>query len=103
MNNIIKKCEHCEIEEDTFLGYIHVFDNETDICAKCNMTKEECSKCIHDIRTYQKCKKCGLCARQCPVGAISGEIKKKFEIDQEKCIKCGKCYDTCRFGAITKE
>ena len=34
---------------------------------------------------------------------ISGELKKKFEIDPEKCIKCGKCYDTCRFGAIAKE
>lgn len=49
-----------------------------------------------------KCIGCSACSRQCPVGAISGEIKKKFTIDQEKCIKCGKCFDTCRFGAITK-
>ena len=49
-----------------------------------------------------KCIGCSACSRQCPVGAISGEIKKKFTIDQEKCIKCGKCFETCRFGAITK-
>ena len=50
-----------------------------------------------------KCIGCSACSRVCPVGAISGEIKKKFDIDQEKCIKCGKCFATCRFGAIVKE
>ena len=49
-----------------------------------------------------KCKGCSACARKCPVGAISGEIRSPFVIDSSKCIKCGACIETCKFGAIVK-
>jgi len=51
----------------------------------------------------EKCKGCSACARKCPVGAISGEIKSPFTIDTAKCIKCGACVETCKFNAIIKK
>lgn len=46
------------------------------------------------------CKGCGLCKRNCPVDAISGDIKQTHIIDTEKCIKCGTCISKCPFHAI---
>jgi len=47
-----------------------------------------------------KCKKCGLCAKACPTGAVEWEKKQPAFINREKCIQCLACYDACRFDAI---
>jgi len=49
----------------------------------------------------ESCPGCGLCARQCPQEAISGEKKEPHVIEQDLCIKCGLCRDICKFGAVS--
>ena len=59
-----------------------------------------CRALIQYFVIAEKCTGCGVCRRNCPQGAISGEKKEPHVIDQEKCIKCGLCYDLCKFDAI---
>lgn len=63
-----------------------------------------CRNLLRYMIDADKCRKCGLCAKQCPVGAIHGELGKvPYQIDQEKCIKCGNCMNACHFKAIERK
>ena len=62
-----------------------------------------CKKLVKYEIVADQCKGCTLCARKCPVGAISGSVKNPHTIDTNKCIKCGVCIDSCKFGAIIKK
>ena len=62
-----------------------------------------CKSLTNFVIDPNKCKKCSLCARNCPVNCISGVVgKEPFVIDQSKCIKCGTCISSCKFNAIYK-
>lgn len=85
------------------LTTIKYFRNEYD--AHINEKKcpaGECTSLISYSVDADKCKGCTLCAKNCPVGAISGSVKIPHAIDTDKCIKCGKCFTVCRFGAVVK-
>jgi F420-non-reducing hydrogenase iron-sulfur subunit len=71
-------------------------------------TSDEIDKLFSEVVFYhidpEKCQACMICARRCPVEAITGGTNKIHVIDQEICIKCGTCFEACppRFGAVNK-
>ena len=68
---------------------------------KCRSGK--CSHLANYTVIQEKCKKCGMCQKNCPSGAIPGSREEGYLIKQEKCVKCGQCYEVCKFKAIKKE
>ena len=62
----------------------------------------ECKAMTKVMIDKTKCRGCSLCSKNCPVGAITGELKSPFEINQDKCIKCGVCIAKCPFKAISR-
>lgn len=63
-------------------------------------TAHQCSALVTYSVDADKCKGCTLCARNCPVQAISGSVREPHVINTDTCIKCGKCASSCKFGAV---
>ena len=103
----IKKASLCGLGQtapNPVLSTIKYFRNEYEAHIKEKRCPAgECKALTQVHIDPEKCKQCGICAKNCPVGAIDGEVRKgPFKINQDKCIKCGICITKCPFKAISK-
>ena len=100
----IKKTSICGLGQtapNPVLSTLHYFRNEYEEHIKNkNCPAGECKALKKFQINQEKCKRCGLCARNCPVQAISGNREEGYKIDTNKCIKCGLCASKCNFKAI---
>lgn len=68
---------------------------------KCRAKK--CRALFAYVIVQERCKRCGLCVKKCPVEAIPGDRKNGYRIDVTKCVKCGQCVQVCPFNAVSME
>ncbi len=104
--NTIKKASVCGLGQtapNPVLSTIKYFKDEYIAHIKDGKCPAGECKALANIEINPElCKGCGICKRQCPVNAITGEVKQAHKINPEICIKCGACVDKCPFKAIHK-
>jgi len=102
----IKKVALCGLGQtapNPVLSTIHHFRDEYIAHVKDKKCPAKvCRALVQYVILEDKCKGCGLCTRNCNVGAISGKLQEAHVIDQDICLKCGMCINICRFKAIVK-
>ena len=104
LGEMIKATSVCGLGQtapNPVLSTLHFFKDEyLEHVNNKNCPVKECKKLsVFSINT-DKCKRCGLCFKNCPAGAIEGSREEGFQINPDKCIKCGLCKANCHFDAI---
>jgi NADP-reducing hydrogenase subunit HndC len=105
--NTVKKASLCGLGQtapNPILSTLRFFRTEYEEHVKLKKCRSgKCSELLIYKIISEKCKRCGLCVKNCPVQAITGNAKEGYKIEFEKCIRCGKCFDICKFDAVIKE
>ena len=103
-NTIVKSsvCGLGQSAPNPILSTLRYFMDEYEEHVKEHKCRAKESKNLTEIVINPEiCKGCGLCQKNCPVGAIEGEAREKRKINQDKCIKCRTCLASCPFKAIS--
>ncbi len=107
MSHDIKEASLCGLGQtapNPVLSALHHFREEFDAHIRDKYCPAGVCKALSKMHIEsEKCKKCSLCAKACPVNAITGEVKKTpYAINPELCTNCGVCQEKCPFEAITR-
>ncbi|MDA3833357.1 MAG: 4Fe-4S binding protein, partial [Spirochaetales bacterium] len=105
LGNVIKDTALCGLGQTSPNPVLSTMDNfpeeyEAHV-KKSKCPAGQCKALMQYVISSKLCTGCTLCARVCPVDAISGDKKLPHFIDTSICIKCGACMEKCKFGAIS--
>lgn len=102
---VIKETALCGLGQTSPNPVLSTIDNfyeeYTDHILNRHCSAKKCKALARYVVDQSKCVGCTVCARNCPVEAISGERKAPHTISDKLCIRCGACMDRCKFNAIT--
>jgi len=107
LSEVVRDASLCALGQTSpnpVLSTLRYFRDEYDAHIKGSCPAKVCKDLVTYYIDPEKCQACGLCLKNCPVGAISGKKEVVHVIDPEKCIKCDTCFEVCpdKFNAVAK-
>jgi len=106
LSEVVQMASLCALGQtapNPILSTLKYFRNEYEAHLRGECPAKVCKPLITYYIDPKKCKACGLCLKNCPTNAITGQKKEPHVIHIEKCTKCGTCFDVCKFDAVVKK